>query len=261
FISELNRKYGDIVAFNAGQEEIFLVNDPGFIEHILISNSDNYLRGTGFSRLRMILGEGLLSSDGAVHKRHRTMMQPSFNKKSIDEYTNIMSQCAEEFITSIENKSVIDVQNESVDLFSNIIARLLFGEKNETEIINLGKFFDSLTYNYKAFVLIGLPNVAKKLPFKWAKDFYKLNNELDALIFDVIKKASKDPSTSTDIMNLLISAKDTSGESMTDKEIRDELVTLFFAAYDTSARTLTWSLYLLSRNKNILGHSRSLKND
>src|SRR5690606_28437244 len=137
FISELNRKYGDIVAFNAGQEEILLINDPGFIEHILITNPDNYLRGTGFSRLRMILGEGLLSTDGGIHKRHRTMMQPSFHKKSIEEYTNVMSQCAEDFITSIKNKSVIDVQNESVDLFSKIIARLLFGEKNEIEIIYL----------------------------------------------------------------------------------------------------------------------------
>jgi cytochrome P450 len=263
FIKKLSQKYGDIVAFNAGQEEIFLVNDLGFIEHILITNPDNYLRGTGFSRLRMILGDGLLSTDGAIHKRHRTMMQPSFHKKSIEDYTAVMSGCVDEFILSIDadNSRSIDIQNESVDLFSKVIARLLLGEKNEAKIIELGKFFDSLTYNYKAFILIGLPNIAKRLPLKWAKDFYRLNSELDTMMYTAITEARKNPDKATDIMNLLITAKDTEGGSMSDKEIRDELATLFFAAYDTSARTLTWSLYLLSKNKNILDKFLSLKND
>lgn len=263
FIKKLSEKYGDVVAFNAGQEEIFLVNDPGFIEHILITNPDNYLRGTGFSRLRMILGDGLLSTDGAIHKRHRTMMQPSFHKKSIDDYTAVMSGCVDEFISSINANDTgsIDIQNESVDLFSKVIARLLFGEKHETKLIELGKFFDSLTYNYKALLVIGLPGIAKKLPFKWAKDFYRLNNELDLMMYAAITEARKNPDTATDIMSLLITAKDAEGGSMSDKEIRDELATLFFAAYDTSARTLTWSLYLLSKNKNILEKFLSQKND
>ena len=244
FIQKMKSRYGTDVYFEAGREKIFLVNDPGFIEHVLIKNPDNYLRGTGFSKLKMLLGEGLLSTDGRIHKRHRAMIQPSFHKASVEGYYQQMDFSAERIISKWKAGSEIEVQEKSVDLFLEIICDLLIGEGDKQELIDTIKFFDSLTYDYKAFVLIGLPGLAKKLPLPWARRFYKLNKKLDAIVYAFIKGRRKTRDERNDILTLLLQAKDDSGEGLTDKEVRDELVTILFAAYDTSARTLSWTLYL-----------------
>lgn len=252
FIQKLVGKYGDIVFFQSVSEQIFLVNDPGFIEHILIKNPDNYLRGTGFSKLKMLLGEGLLSTDGAIHKRHRKIIQPSFHKTSMEGYTKTIEDCSHKIIDEWAPELEIDIQEKSVDLFLEVICELLIGDSDKTELIDTINFFDSLTYDYKAFVLIGLPDLAKKLPFPWAKRFYELSKKLDEIVYALIEEKKNSPYKGNDILTLLLEAKDETGQGLSDKEIRDELVTILFASYDTSARTLSWSLYLLSQNPGAL---------
>lgn len=252
FIQKLKYRYGDIIYFEAGGERIFLLNDPGFIEHVLIKNPDNYLRGTGFSKLKMLLGEGLLSTDGAIHKKHRAMIQPSFHKTSVESYHRLIESSAHNILGKWQTGSEIDIQERSVDMFLEIICDLLFGKDYKQDLIDTLKFFDSLTYDYKAFVLIGLPGLAKKLPLPWARKFYKLNKKLDEIIYSLIEEKKKTAAAGSDILSLLLLAKDETGEGLSGKEIRDELVTILFAAYDTSARTLTWALYLLSKNPTVL---------
>lgn len=257
FLNKMTSRYGNVVYFEAGSEKIFLINDPGFIEHILITNPDNYLRGTGFSRLRMLLGDGLLSTDGSLHKKHRTMIQPSFHKSSVQGYMDLIDQNITRSISEWDEETSFNIQEKSVDMFIDIIIDLLFGKGDKYELKETVKFFDSLTYDYKAFVLIGLPGVAKKLPLPWAKKFFKLNEKLDEIIYKLIEEAKESDSEKYGILSLLLSTFDRNGDRLSDKEIRDELVTILFAAYDTSARTLTWALYLLTQNPNI--HSTFLK--
>lgn len=251
FLRKLSEKHGDIVPFRAKGEKIWLVNDLDTIEHILIKNPDNYLRGTGFSKLRMLLGEGLLSSDGAHHKRHRTMAQPSFHKRSVEGYSNLIEDCVKEKIGEWKHGSVINIQDESVDLFLKVIIRLLFGNDNNGELLSMGKYFDSLTYNYKAIMLVGFNHITRKLPFKWVDEFYVLKEKYDETIYELIKERRINPKEDNSILSLLMDARDSDGKGFTDEELRDELTTLYFAAYDTSARTLTWSVYLLTKNPDI----------
>ena len=255
FIRKLQSRYGDVVFFKAGNENIFLVNDPGFIEHILITNPDNYLRGTGFTRLRMLLGDGLLSTDGAIQKKHRAMIQPSFHRSSIGGYVKLINDTVEKEISKWNSK--IDLQNNSVDLFLIIICKLLFGNALPGKLIPTVKFFDSLTYDYKALVSIGMPKLARKLPFTWARNFSRSVENLDKIIYSVIEERKCTDKGCNDILSLLLSARDENGEALSDKEIRDELITILFAAYDTSARTLTWALILLSQNPSVLENLRS----
>ena len=261
FLGKLSDKHGDIVPFCAKGERIWLVNDIDTIEHILIKNPDNYLRGTGFSKLRMLLGEGLLSSDGAHHKRHRTMAQPSFHKRSIEGYGNLIDECVKEKIDEWNDGSEIDIQDESVDLFLKVIIRLLFGNDKNGELLSMGKYFDSLTYNYKAIMLVGFNNITRKLPFKWVDEFYVLKEKYDETIYKLIKERSLNPKDDNSILSLLMDARDSDGKGFTDEELRDELTTLYFAAYDTSARTLTWAVYLLTQNPDVKKKITSLEEE
>ena len=136
FITNIKAKYGDIVFFEAGGEKIFLVNDPGFIEHILVSNADNYLRGTGFTRLKVLLGEGLLSTDGQTQKKHRTMIQPSFHKGSVSNYSELISDVTAREIDKWKQSSQVEIQERSVDLFLEVVCSLLFSDEKDSARIN-----------------------------------------------------------------------------------------------------------------------------
>ncbi len=261
FLGKLSQKYGDIVLFRAKGERIWLVNDLDTIEHILIKNPDNYLRGTGFSKLRMLLGEGLLSSDGELHKRHRTMAQPSFHKRSIEGYSYLINDCVKDKASEWKDGSLIDIQEESVDLFLKIIIRLLFGKEKNEKLLEMGKYFDSLTYNYKAIMLVGFNKITRKLPFKWVDEFYELMEMYDKTIYEIIRERRANPMDDNSILSMLMNARDREGAGFTDEELRDELTTLYFAAYDTSARTLTWSVYLLTQNPDIKNKLTSLDDE
>ena len=123
------------------------------------------------------------------------------------------------------------------------------------------KFFDYLTYDYKSFIILGLPDLSKKLPLPWARKFYKSLPRLDVIIYKMIDERKKRETSGTDILSHLLAVKYDDGEGLSDKEIRDELVTILFASYDTSARTFTWALYLLSMNPDILEKLSGFNND
>src|SRR4051812_29929121 len=126
FFSNLARTYGDIVGYKMGGEQLYLVGDPQHIKDILVTNSRNFMKGRGLQRSKRLLGQGLLTSEGAFHLRQRRLMQPAFHRDRIAGYGQTMVEHADRLRNSWVDGAALDIAREMNRLTLNIVGKTLF---------------------------------------------------------------------------------------------------------------------------------------
>lgn len=237
-MAKLLSQYGNIIKLNDEKRKAlsYLITDPDAIKYILISNHKNYYKGPGFERVKMLLGNGIIVSDGEFWRRQRTMIQPAFNR------SNIMQLC--EMIKSVtlnlipkweklaESGESIDITTEMSAFALEVILRALISDDLDTIITEHGK-------NPFSF-LVDDPTRDLSVAMRF--------RQLGKLIQKVIDTRRDNPRTSQDLLDSLMAATDKDGESMSDKEIIDEVMTMIIAGHETSAGTLNWVWYELSQH-------------
>jgi len=241
-IPQLLAEYGDVVRVKSPTREAdsYLVNHPDYIRHILVKNHPNYLKGPGFNRVKMLLGNGIIVSDGAFWRRQRRMIQPVFNKKIITRISDEVKRCNLELLASWQQKAdegaTIDLTEEAAELSLMVILRVLFSEDVDWIIEQQGgNPFSFLTQNLTRDMQVVLR-------------FRGLMKLLQALI----DRRRDLKLTRFDFLTLFMEAKDKeSGEMMSDKELIDELMTLIIAGHETSAITLNWSWYNIATHPEV----------
>lgn len=252
YLKDKQKQYGDFVLLKATNHPIYLINNLEYVEQILVKESKNFTKGTGYQRSRVILGNGIFTSDGEFHDSQRKLINPAFHKSRIEEYYKTVAFCTNDFLTKWGNMVAenpnIDVQTEITRLFIAIIFNSMFSSDSSEELIDLGAYYTELFNSANPFLLLD-PQRAIKLPLPSVKKFMKTKNELDFKLRELIKKRKKeDTFADLDILNMLMHAESNEGKRMSDDELFDEVRTLFVAANDTSAKVLTWALYNLSQN-------------
>ncbi|MFN8008491.1 MAG: cytochrome P450 [Terriglobia bacterium] len=252
FFMRLARRYGDVVYFHVGPQRVFLLNHPDLIRDVLVTHDSNFVKGRGLERAKMLLGDGLLTSEGALHRRQRRLMQPAFHRDALPHYGDIMAQSAEQAQLSWKDGAILDVDHEMKGLTLSIVGRSLFGAELETEAGELGEAF---TTALKMWQRLMLPFAEKleKFPLPSVRKFQKARARLDQTIYRMIAERRNIRGTETDLLSLLLMARDTEadGGDMTDLQLRDEVMTLFLAGHETTANALTWTWYLLSQNPSV----------
>ena len=241
-IPELLAGYGDIVRVPspARMADSYLVNDPGYIRHILVKNPANYNKGPGFNRVKMLLGNGIIVSDGAFWRRQRRMIQPAFNRKVIRVLSRQIARCNrelfEQWSTAADNNAIIDVTEAAAELSLRAILRVLFSE-------DLDRMFEEQGGNPFAFLTEDLTRDMKVvLRFRG----------LTRIMQDLIDWRRETRPERFDFLAMFMEARDKdTGEAMTDKELMDELMTLIIAGHETSAITLNWSWYFLANHSEV----------
>lgn len=241
-IPELLSQYGDLVRVPSPTREAdsFLVNDPDYIRHILVKNHANYNKGPGFNRVKMLLGNGIIVSDGAFWRRQRRMIQPAFNRRVIAVLSQQIAQCNrdlyDQWVTQAEHNKIIDVTETAAELSLLVILRVLFSE-------DLERLFDEHGSNPFAFLTRDLTR-----DMKVVLQFRSLTRLMQQLI-DWRREARP---KRFDFLAMFMEARDKdTGEAMTDKELLDELMTLIIAGHETSAITLNWSWYFLANHPEV----------
>ena len=127
FFMRLARQYGDIVYFHVGPQRVFLLNHPDLIRDVLVTHDSNFVKGRGLERAKLLLGEGLLTSEGELHRRQRRLMQPAFHRLRLKAYREIMVQAADQLQDSWKEGMVLDIDHEMKGLTLSIVGRTLFG--------------------------------------------------------------------------------------------------------------------------------------
>lgn len=249
FLTRIAREYGDIVYFKLGTQPVFLVNDPELIKDILVTNSKNFIKSRGLQMAKAILGEGLLTSEGEFHRRQRRLAQPAFHRQRIAGYADEMVKYGAKLRARWQAGETLNIAEEMMQVTLAIVAKTLFDADVEAEAKDIG---ESLTTVMKTFdrVTLPFPQLINKLPLPSNFRFAKAQQRLDDTIYRFINERRKSGEDRGDLLSMLLLAQDEEGDGtgMTDRQVRDESMTLFLAGHETTANALTWTWYLLSQN-------------
>ena len=248
-MQDLARAHGDIALMSVPGEEMVLLNHPDLVRDMLVTHQKMFKKGRGLERTEMLLGRGLLTSEGDYHLRQRRLVAPAFHRQRIAGYGDVMANFAQRHAQAWTDGETRDMATDMMRLTLAIAGKTLFDADVEAEAAEIG---DALTDVMAAWgvALLPLGNLFMKLPIPAARRFKKAKARLDATIYRMIADRRASGRDHGDLLSMLMAATDTEGDGtgMTDEQLRDECLTIFLAGHETTANALTWTWYLLSEN-------------
>lgn len=268
-LSTIAREYGDISYFKLGPEHVYLINNPDYIEKVLIYDHRNFKKGKRLQTAKTILGEGLVTSEGDFHSRQRRLIQPIFHPKQIMTYSNIMTDYAVRVRNRWNDGAIVDISEEMMRLTLGIICKSVLNYDVESEAQEVGKALTTVR-KYSKRLQSPIGHVLDKIPILPApRRAREARKELDSLVYGLIsdrrqqEESDNDKRYDDDLLSRLMQAQEsniadhvghndvpstsTSNEKMSDKQVRDEVMTIFIAGHETTSNALTWTFYLLSQ--------------
>ncbi len=252
FLSSLARDYGDIVHFRMGPQHTYMLNHPDLVREVLVTHQDAFMKGRALQRSKRLLGEGLLTSEGAHHRRQRRLVQPAFHRQRIEAYGEVMIAYAARTAAQWHDGQTLDVAHEMMRLTLAIVAKTLFDADVEADTEDVGAAFTEIM---SLFQMLMLPysEYLEKLPLPATRRFERARARLDAVIYRIIEARRREGRDHGDLLSMLISAQDSEGDggSMSDEQLRDELMTIFLAGHETTANALAWVWYLLATHPEV----------
>ncbi len=253
YINHLADTYGPFVRFNIFLKEFYLVSDPELIREVLVTQAANFPKdGRDVAILDRAIGHGLVSANGAEHKRQRRLTQPAFHTRRIDAYAGTMVDYTTAMLDEWRDGQEMDVAEAMSSLTMFIVARTLFGAdrvamKDTAEGIGAAiHVIQAATNNefQSPFLLPEwLPTAMNRQRRVARTVLYEI---IDRLIAE--RRAQGDAADSGDLLSMLLLSCDDAGDRMSDDEVRDQAVTLFVAGHETTSNALTWTWYLLSQH-------------
>ncbi|HET7457298.1 MAG TPA: cytochrome P450 [Gemmatimonadaceae bacterium] len=252
FLEELAREHGDVVTFRLGRERMVMVNHPDLIRDVLVTNNRQFRKGRGLERAKVLLGEGLLTSEGEFHLRQRRLAQPAFHRQRVAGYGDVMAAFAARTAGRWRDGERVDVAEQMMRLTLAIVGKTLFDADVEAEAGEIG---GALTDVFNAFTFAVLPfgELLERLPLPMTRRFQRARARLDATIYRIIAERRAAGDDRGDLLSMLMLAHDDAGDggTMSDLQLRDEAMTLFLAGHETTANALTWTWYLLSQHPEV----------
>ena len=262
FLRSMRREHGDVVGLKLGPMALTLVSHPDIVEDILVTRNklwqkDRYLQTT----LRPVLGEGLLSSEGDFWRRQRRLAQPAFHRDRIASYGDIMVQHAARLAATWRDGEVRDVHVDMMHLTLGIVAETLFGTSVGDHAEDVGAALHAVLAVVADPLEVFLP-ILKRLPTPQRRRYDRAVEKLDSIIYGVIdQRRTSKAGESNDLLSMLLHARDDDGGRMSDKQLRDECMTLFLAGHETTALNLSWTWLLLSQHPEVAAKlARELEN-
>jgi cytochrome P450 len=248
FVTKVAREYGDIAHSRLAWKHLYLLNHPDYVRDVLATHQRRFT-GLAFEAVKRLIGEGLLSAQGEAHRRQRRLMQPAFHRDRLPAYGAVMVAHAQRWRDGRHDGAVLAIRHEMRRLTFGIVAETMFGATDGTvadevrEYIDAGgKLFGPLTFFFAPFM--------ERLPLPSARRFVAARQRLDARVDRMLRERRTSGIDYSDLLSMLLLAQDTEGdgEGLTDRQIRDEVVTIFLAGHETTASALTWSWYLLAQH-------------
>lgn len=259
FFSGVAKTCGDIAMYQMAGERIFLISNPHLVKDILVTHNRNFVKSRGLERAKRLLGEGLLTSEDPVHLRQRRLMQPAFHRDRIAEYGQTMVAFAEAMRQQWTDGATLDVAQEMMRLTLSIAGKTLFDIDVSRQASEVGR---ALTEVMESFWTTMLPfvDLLEWMPIPQLRRGKAARARLDSIIYTMIAERRANPSgikDRGDLLSMLLLAQDdeiagdAQNRGMSDRQVRDEAMTIFLAGHETTANALTWTWYLVSQNPDV----------
>lgn len=243
------RDYGDVVRMRFLYVTAYFLYNPTDIEYVLSTNSKNFiksmsLRSNFFHRL---LGNGLLTSEGDFWRRQRRLAQPAFHRQRIGAYGEVMVEYTTRQMSSWQNVEVRDIHREMMRLTLEIVVKTLFNAEVSKDADKVAHVLEKIVQPFASQATLKwiLDN---RLPTPAHSRFNEAAREIDEIVYRIIAERRASGSDEGDLLSMLLAAHDEDGSQMTDRQLRDEVMTIFLAGHETVALTLSWAWYLLAKN-------------
>jgi cytochrome P450 len=241
-----------LIRFRLLRVQYFVVNWPDYIEHVLLTNAQNYVKGRfAEALLGPIVGEGLLISEGEAWRRRRRIEAPAFHHRSIAGLVDEMAHCTRSMLARWDRRTEpFDVASEMTDLTLDIITRTMFSTDLGDDVARLRQLMQTV-------LRLDRPSVADMLGLpRWmrirSKTMRQAVAELDRMVERVLASRRQAGGEHGDLLALLLAARDEeSGEGLDDHQLRDEIMTIFFAGHETTANALSFTWYLLATHPDV----------
>jgi len=251
FLHQVARDYGDLARIDVVRTTLFIATHPDLVKDVLVTNNRLFGRGRGHLRMKLLLGDGLLTTDGEVHRRQRRLVQPAFHRQRVESYGDTMALRAEELANRWRDGSTIELSDEMMGLTLVIVANTLFGATVDHEVEEIGSALTAV-FEMFGFALMPFSELFDRVPIPTTLRLRRARARLDATIYRIIAERRKSGRDHGDLLSMLLLAQDTGDEgdggSMTDVQLRDEATTLFVAGHETTSIALTWAWYALSQH-------------
>src|SRR5207248_774460 len=241
------REFGDIFYYRAGWIHVYFLNSPELIESVLVTNQQNFRKDRVIQNSRWFLGQGLLTSEGSEWLRQRRLCQPAFHRERLALYARIINGCAEEMLDSWKDGESRDVHQEMMQLTLRVVAKVLFSVDVKQESGEVAAALNLLMKHSSGARML-LPPWVRYLPLPFLIRVRRAVRQLDEVVYRIIRERRESESDKGDLLSMLMQARDEDGSSMTDKQLRDEVMTFLLAGHETTALALSWSWHLLAQN-------------
>lgn len=235
---------------------LMMIAHPDAVEQVLRSGRENYVKGSVYDGTRLLLGQGLVTSEGHLWRRQRELANPAFRPAKLEQYLNVMADCTAQLLTTWQttgHSGSRDAQREMTRLTLAIVGRTLFG-------LDLSQHSERTAAAFGAALAAigrrgpGSLQVPLWLPTPGNRRFRRTLDELDTMVYGVIGRFRAGQAENADqtLLGAYLESRDpATGTGMDDRQLRDEVITLYLAGHETTASLLSWALYRLARHPDV----------
>ncbi len=246
------KEYGDVVRLRFGFDNMYLVNHPDGVQHVLQTGNRNYGRQSfGNRMIEIVTGLNLFTSEGDYWLRQRRLMQPAFHRKEVAGFAGVMTRSALEMIErwqpDIRQGLPLDMHREMIRITMEVVGKTLFSVDLSDETSVLGRAFTASTdyINYRFSAPFAPP---LWVPTRWNRLARRAIQDAQRILQEMIDERRRTGRREGDLMDMLMDVRyEDTGEGMTDEQLRSELVVIIGAGQETTSNLLTWAFYQLSK--------------
>jgi len=246
YFTKLARDYGDVAGMRVLKFKSIFINHPDAIEEVLVTNARKYTKGKVLRANRHVFGEGLLTSEGEFRLRQRRLAQPAFHRARIASYASTMVEYTQRLIEEWRDGEERDAHKEMMRLTLRIVGKTLFDADVARDARDVGKSLELLLEigaDFRRTILI-----PHWVPTPTNLRVKREVAQIEKILYRIIAERRASGHDAGDLLSMLLAAQDEDGSRMTDKQLRDETITLFLAGHETTASTLSWTWWLLAQN-------------
>ena len=238
--------YGDIAHYKIGWNHIVFLNHPDYIREILVVQNDNFVKERTVRRSKMLLGEGMITSEGAGHRTQRQVAQPAFHRQRIPEYASLMVAEAARMRETWRAGEERDISRDMMHLTLNVVSQTLFATDLRDEVDELADAINRIMGLYNFLVMLPAAEWLVHVRPPGLAGFVRARKRIDAVVYRMIEAHRRRGGSGSLLDMMLAASPDQSAES--EQRLRDQVITIFLAGSETVANALAWTWYLLSQN-------------
>src|SRR5262245_41773230 len=253
FLQEMAQEYGDIAYVHVGPYRSYVINHPNLIREVLVTKGKSFVKWEAQKRVfRKVDGDGLINSEGDFWLRQRRLIQKAFLHRRLGRYAEMAVNLTHRRLGRWTDGTVINLDREMSELALEIAGETLFGVDLRDRVAWLGETAEVLRETFIREFLAPVP-LPDWLPLPSKRRMRRAIRELDAFITGLIRDRRASGEDKGDLLSMLLLAVDDQGDGtgMTDRQARDEAVTLFNAGHDSTSAALAWTCYFLARHPGV----------